>query len=399
MAQATMTTIVALLKEVYSVRLTSQLNNEITTTKRLERTSEGVVERVGGKYVDFPVRVKRNSGIGNRLENEALPAAGSQGYEEPHVPLTHAYGRFRVTGQMMELAEKDYQAFASGFDEEMDGLKDDTKKDYERQIYGNGTGLLATVTADGANTVTVNSTQYLEIGMQIDIRTIAGGAGVALNREITDINGLVVTYSGGDVAATVNEGLYREGNFNGGTSRELSGFGLIFSATSILHGLNPATVRKWAAVVDSNGGVNRPLSEGLMISLCDSVRQQGGGKTTVIFGGLGVRRAYFNLLTQQRRFTDVKNYAGGFKGLSFMYGEDDIPMMAIVDCPPNRMFFTDEKKMKIFRNKEWHFGESDGNILKWVTGFDAWEGFLKLYSELGTTQRNAQGLLADLTEG
>lgn len=399
MAQATMTTIVALLKEVYSVRLTSQLNNEIMTTKRLERTSEGVVERVGGKYVDFPIRVKRNSGIGNRLENEALPAAGSQGYEEVHVPLTHCYGRFRVTGQMMELAEKDYQAFASGMDEEMDGLKDDTKKDYERQIYGNGTGLLATVTADGSNTVTVDSTQYLEIGMQIDVKTIVGGAAVISNREITDINGLVVTYSGADGTATTAEGLYREGNFLGGTSRELSGFGLIFSATSTLHGLAPASVRKWAAVVDANGGTNRPLSEGLMINMCDTIRQRGGGKTTVIFGSLGCRRAYFNLLTQQRRFTDVKNYAGGFKGLSFMYGEDDIPMMAVVDAPPNQMYFTDEKKMKIFRNKEWHFGDSDGQILKWVTGFDAWEGFLKLYSELGTTQRNAQGLLDDVTEG
>lgn len=399
MAVATMTSIVALLKEVYSVRLTSQLNNEIVTTKRLERTSKGVVETVGGKYVDFPIRTKRNSGIGNRLENEALPTAGSQGYEEVHVPLTHAYGRFRVTGQMMELADKDYQAFASGFDEEMNGLKDDVKKDYERQIYGNGTGLMATVTADGANTVTVNSTQYLEIGQVIDIRTIATGASVAANREITDINGLVVTYNGADVAATVAEGIYREGNFTGGTSRELSGFGLIFSATSTLHGLAPASVRKWAAIVDSNAGVNRPLSEGLMIAMCDAVRTAGGGSTTAIFGGLGVRRAYFNLLTQQRRYTDTKDFEGGFKGLSFMYGENDIPMMAIVDAPGNRMFFADETKLKIFRNKEWHFGDSDGNILKWVTGFDAWEGFLKLYSELGTTQRNAQGLLSDLTEG
>lgn len=398
MAQATMTALDAILKEVYSVRLTSQLNNEIVTTKRLERTSKGVVETVGGKYVDFPIRVKRNSGIGSRKENEALPAAGSQGYAEVHVPLTNSYGRFRVTGQLMELADKDYQAFSSAIDEEMDGLKDDTKKDYERQTYGDGTGLLAKVTADGANTVTVDSVQYLEEGMVIDILTRATGAVVAANREITAIAGLVVTYSGADVAATANEGLYREGNFAGAVSRELSGFGLIFSDTTTLHGVAPGTVGKWKAVVNANGGVNRPLSEGLMIQMVDDVRTRGGGRTSAIFTSLGVRRAYFNLLTQQRRFTDVKNYAGGMKGLSFMHG-DDIPVVECVDAPPNKMFFCDESKMKIFRNKEWHFGNSEGNILKWVTGFDAWEGFLKLYSELGTTQRNAQGLLADITEG
>lgn len=398
MAQATMTALDALLKEVYSVRLQDQLNSDVVTTKRLERSSQGVIETVGGKYVNFPIRVGRNTGVGNRKENEALPTAGSQQYSEATVPLTYAYGRFRLTGQLIELADKDHQAFASAMDEEMDGLKQDVAVDYERQIYGDGTGLLASVTADGANTVTVNSTQYLEIGMFIDIRTRSTGAVVAAARTITGIAGLVVTYDGADVAATVNEGLYREGNFATGLSRELSGFGLIFSTTAILHGINPATVPKWKAVVKDNAGVPRALSEGLMIDAVDGVKVEGGGRTSVIFGGLGARRAYFNLLTQQRRYTDTKNYAGGFQGLAFNHGTE-IPMVEVVAAPPNKMWGVDESKMKIFRNKEWHFGTDDGNILKWVSGFDAWEGFLKLYSELGTTQRNAHWLLSDLIDG
>lgn len=399
MAQASMTAFDAILKEVYGPRIENQLQNEVTTVKRLQRTSKGVVETVGGKYVDFPIKVGRNSGIGNRKENEALPTAGSQSYAEVHVPLTYAYGIIRLTGQLIELAEKDYQAFASAMNSEMDGLKDDVAKDYSRQVYGNGTGLMASVTADGANTVTVDNVQYLEVGQQIDIRTRSTGAAVAADRAITAINEStkVVTYDGADVAATANEGIYRKDNFASGTSRELSGFETIFSATTVLHGLDPATQARWAANVNSNGGVNRPLSEGLMITVCDTCRTKGG-KTTAIFTNLGVRRAYFNLLTQQRRYTDTKEFAGGFQGLPFNYGTE-IPVVEDVDARPNKMYFADEDKIKIYRNKEWHWGDTDGTILKWVSGYDAWTGFLKQYSELGTQMRCAQGVLADITEG
>jgi hypothetical protein len=402
MAQATMTALTAILKEIYEGRIETQLQNEVVAATRIERTSDGVVETVGGKYVDFPIRVGRNSGIGNRLENEALPAAGAQQYAAPHVPLTYCYGRVRLTGQLIELAEKNYQSFSSALDEEMNGVKDDAAKDYNRQLYGNGTGAMASVTADGANTVTVDNIQYLEVGQQIDIRTRSTGATVAANRQITAINEntKVITYDGADVTATATEGIYRMDNFAGGTSRELSGFDLIISDTLVLHGVDPALQPKWKATVKNNpagAGTLRALSEGIMIETCDAVRTKGG-KTTAIFTGLGCRRAYFNLLVQQRRYTDTKSFAGGFQGLPFNYGTE-IPVVEDVDCKPNTMKFLDEPAFKIFRNKPWHWGDTDGTVLKWVGGYDAWEGFLKQYSELGTTRRNGHGTLNDLIEG
>lgn len=399
MGLATMTTVDAILKEVYGPRIEDQLQNEMTAWKRIERSSDGVVETVGGKYVDFPIRVRRNHGIGSRLENELLPTAGQQGYAEVHVPLRYQYGRCRLTGQVMQLAEKNYQAFASAMDREMEGLKDDVLKDQNRQIYGDGTGLLASITADGVNTVTVANSQYLELGMIIDIRNRTTGAVVAVNREITAINTTtgVVTYSGTDVAAAATDGLYREGNFATGVSREISGFGTIISATTILHSLNPATEPKWAAIVKGNGGVNRALSEGLMIETCDDVRKNGG-KTSAIFTSLGVRRAYFNLLTQQRRYTDTKSYAGGFQGLPFNYGTE-VPVVEDVDAPPNKMYFVQEDALKIYRSKEWHWADEDGSVLKWVHDYDAWEGLLRQYSEIGTDRRNAHAALNDITEG
>jgi len=399
MASATMTTLDAILKEVYGPRIETQLVDENVARKRIERTSDGVVETVGGKYVDFPIHVTRNTGIGWRREEEILPAAGRQGYAEVHVPLQYGYGRAKITGQVMELAETNVQAFASGLDQEMTRLKDDIAKDENRITYGDGNGLLASVTADGVNTVTVDNIQYLEIGMLIDIRTRSNGAAVISSRTIDAINETtkVVTYSGADAAATATEGIYREGNYAGGTRREPAGFDLIVSETLPLHGLDPALQPKWKATVRANGGTPRALSEGLMIELCDAVRTKGG-KTSAIFTNLGVRRAYFNLLTQQRRYTDTKEYAGGFQGLPFNYGTE-VPVVEDVDCKPNRMYFIDEDKIKIFRSKEWHWADKDGSIFKWVHDYDIWEALIKSYYEFGTVRRNAQGALMDLIEG
>jgi len=394
---STMTTVDAILKEVYGPRIESQLQNETVALKRIERTSDGVTETVGGKYVDFPIRVSRNTGIGYRNENEQLMAAGQQGYAEVHVPLRYGYGRVRMTGQVMNLADKNYQAFASAMDDEMEGIKDDLAKDSNRVVYGDATGLLSAITADGVNTVTVANPQYLEIGMAVDILTRATGAVVASNRLITAISAAgVVTYSGADVAATAAEGLYRTGNYG----REPSGFGAIIHDTAGLHGLTPAAQPKWASIVRPNpaaAGTPRALSEGLMIETCDLVRVNGG-KTSLILGSLGVRRAYFNLLTQQRRYADTKEFAGGFNGLAFHYGKE-VPMVEDVDAPPNKMRFIDESKFKVYRNKEWHWADDDGSVLKWVHDYDAWEGIMRQYWEIGTASRNAQASLDDITEG
>ena len=388
---ATLTTVDAILKEVYGPRLDSQLQNEVTALKRIERTSDGVTETAGGKYVDFPIRVSRNHGIGYRPEGGQLPAAGQQGYAEVHVTLKYGYGRVRFTGQLMVLADKNYQAFASAMDREMKFLKEDIMKDSARVVYGTGQGLIASITDTATSTThTVDNPQYLEVDMKVDIlvKTTGSPTGGLVNTTVTAVTGNSVTFAGSFTGA-LTLGIYRTGNYG----FEPVGFsGAI--GTGALFGL---THPKWESPVIANGGTPRALSEGLMIEVCDTVRRNGG-KTSVIFTSLGVRRAYFNLLTQQRRYTDTKSFDGGFQGLAFNYGTE-VPVVEDVDAPPNIMWFVDEDKFKIYRNKEWHWADDDGSVLKWVTDFDSWEGFMRQYWEIGLSSRNAQAKLADVIEG
>jgi hypothetical protein len=398
---ATLQTVTNILKEVYSGDIENQLNDDITGLKRIKSTSQGVTNEVGGRYVVFPIRTRRNQGIGARNENEALPAAGQQGTAAGRVGLKYLYGSIQLTGQVISLADSNYQSFASALDEEVTGVKNDVSKDTNRQFYGDGTGTLAVITADGANTVTVASTQYLEEGQQIDIidgTTLAAATPTvkASNRQITAINQTtkVVTYSGADATAVANDVLVRTGNAN----REMTGLKAIIKNSGTLYNIDPTVEPVWKANVLDNAGTPRALSEALMVQAVDAVRLKGS-KVTVGFTSLGVRRAYFNLLRQERRMVNTTKFEGGFEGLSFTTDQGDIPIVVDVDAPYGEIQFVNEKEIKLYQESEWGFMDRDGSMWQRVVGFDAYAATLYKYAEMGTRRRNAHAKLADITEG
>jgi hypothetical protein len=374
---ATLTTATNILKEIYEPKMQDQLQNELTTSKRLEQTSEGVSSEVGGKYVVFPIHVRRNHGIGARLEMEQLPTAQNQGYASARVSLAYLYGAVRLSGQTMELAKTNAQAFASVLDQEMEGLRNDVSKDMNRQTFGTSVGALGTATGTyTTTTIPMTNTQYMEVGMVVDVYDSTGGTQRATGRNVTAVNpGVNIVVDGANIAAgAVGDIVVRQGNLN----RETIGLQQIVSATGVLYNIDPAVESKWKATVNGNSGTNRALSESLMIKTVDDVRTQGG-KTTLITTTLGVRRSYFNLLVQQRQYNDTVEFEGGFRGLKFTTDSGEIPVIADLDCQPNRMYFLNEKTLKYYRESDWSFMDRDGSKWQRVIGYDAYDATLYTY--------------------
>jgi hypothetical protein len=163
-----------------------------------------------------------------------------------------------------------------------------------------------------------------------------------------------------------------------------------------LFNVNVTSFPVWKSVINANAGTARPLSEGLMIKMTDDVRIQGG-TTSLILTSLGVRRAYFNLLTQQRRYTNTKEFGGGMTGLAFNNGRE-IPIVEDVDAPSSKMWFLQESDFTVYRDKDWSWLDTDGGIWKWVQNKDAFEAVNKQYWQIGIERRNSQGLLSDISE-
>lgn len=392
---ATLATATNILKEIYEPKIQEQLQNELTTSKRLEQTSEGVTSEVGGKYVVFPVHVKRNHGIGARLEMEQLPTAQNQGYASARVSLAYLYGAVRLSGQTMELAKTNAQAFASVLDQEMDGLQTDVAKDMNRQVFGTSVGVLMTSTAAYAvNTITTTNTQYMEVGMVVDIYDSTGVTLRATARNVTAVTPTTIVVDGAAIAAGANGDIVvRTGSLN----RETIGLQQIVSDVGTLYNIDPTVETKWKSTVNANAGVNRALSESLMIRMVDDIRTQGG-KTTLMTTTLGVRRSYFNLLVQQREYSNTTEFEGGFRGLKFTTDNGDIPLISDLDCQPNRIYFLNEKVLKYYRESDWSFMDRDGSKWQRVIGYDAYDATLYTYRQLGCHRRNSQGIVRDITE-
>jgi len=410
--QTTMVTVDGILKEVYEESLQDQLQSDVISLRRIERSSEGVTHEVGGKYVTFPIRTRRNHGIGARGESEALPPARVSAYVPARVKLKYLYGSLELTGQVFELADKNFQAFSSALDQEIQGLRQGLAKDNNRQVYGTPKGVVATAASGSTSTfvTAAGGGQYLEEGMLLDHFSSADASkntNIVVTRVVTDAAGVTTaTVGNDDLTNTVLTTAVAAGDYvtrDNSKDKEITGLTSIVAATGNLYNIDPATVSVWASTVNSNAGTARPLSEGLMIKMNDDIRSKGGGTPTVIFTTMGVRRSYFNLLVQQRRTSNTQKFTGGFEGLAFTTDAGDIPMVSDWDCPPNRMFFLNEKEIKLYEAGDWSFMDRDGSrwqrVITAAGTFDAYAATLYKYAEIGTHRRNAHGLLSDITEG
>jgi hypothetical protein len=398
----TLATIDPYLKEVYTGKIVRQLNDEIVTLKRITRSNSGISSDTPGKYVTFPIHTRRNAGIGSRNEMDPLPVPGQQNYAAARVGLKHAYGGFQITGQAIDQADADPKAFARSLDEEITRLKDDLKKDMNRQVYGDGTGAIGVVSAVVTSTVIpVTDARLFQVGEVVDLVTLPSTV-VQTARTINTVTLTAgansVTISGAAVTTVVGQIFVRTASL----SKEITGLAAIVSNTGTLYNIAPGTEPEWTSEVDSNSGTPRALSEGLMIKMADRIRVRGG-KTTVIFQGLGVRRAYFNLLSQLRSIVNDQTFDGGFKGLTFTTDQGEIPVVADVDAPLGTQYFVNEDALTFYRDEDWNWLDRAGSMFQQVRDtngvYDAWYAQIVERHELGTNRRNTHGKIVDLIEG
>lgn len=399
----TLATVAGILKEVYEGDVRDQTQSSAVTLKRITKSSDGIFDTPGGKYVVFPVRKNRNHGISYRAENTQLAAARRQGYAQATETLRYGYGRIRLTGQVMELAKTNAQAFMSAVDGEVENLKLDLTRDSNRIAVGNrvafaATGATGIITRSSAissgATITVTDTSQIEVDMFIDFVdnsgvAVSGGTGKTV-LSVTNSTTFVVDASVAGVIVGTN--IVRSGNYN----QEPYGILNLIGNTGTVHGINSATAGNeyWRSEVDST---TTTLTEASMITRCDAVRKATGKYVSAVFSSLGCRRSYFNLLTSMRRYNEPKEFAGGLIGLAFNY-EKEIPVVTDIDFPLNTMAYLVESEITVYRNKEWYWADDDGSMLKYVHDYDAWEALMKQYWQIVVHQRNAFSLQTNITE-
>ena len=413
---ATMGTADALLKEVYEPTVQRLLNDETPLLDRLVKSKEGITtdNSNGGKYVKFALHLSRNTGIGARREMEDTPAPGQQTYTSGQIGLTSLYGTIQISGHAVELADSDKESYLSVVDDEVARLPSDLGVDLNRQLYGDGTGKLGATTTVGSNvtaTIAGFDTRNFQEGMYVDVFTaanfasnVAGTPAAAKAQAYVSAVTPSATAGAGTVTFTAavtwvsGDVITRQGS----VAREVLGLAAIVNDSGTIYGVNPTTVSKWKAVKDANGGSNRPISEAMLRTNYDQVRVNGG-KVNLIIWGLGVSRAYANLLQQNRQVVNTTELQGGYKSLAFATGSGNVELMDDWTAPPNTIYGLTTKDLKVYQEKDWSWWDRDGHMWRQVLGSngyikDAQTATMYKYMQLGAHKRNTHFVIQDITE-
>lgn len=397
MAGATLSTLSSILKDYYLPPVTEQLNNEVLLLQRLEKRDQELF----GNQAIVPLHTGRSGGIGARPESGALPAPGNQVYAKAVYDLKYLYGRVRVSGPSMAKTASEAGAFLQSLKSELDGIRNDLRKDVSRQVYGDGTAIIASLTGAGTGTATVTLSSdeplrhgFLYVGMVVDIGTAANPTLESASRTITAVN--IATPSitlDASITAAATDKVFRAGaagaasavyEINGGLQAAVS------TAANTYGGINAATSTYWDNYRNTTGGA---LALDTMMQAFNQQRVAGGNLTAIITS-FGLQRAFFNLLQSKVQYVTPTKLSGGFQSLDFQ----GMPLIADIDAPFGKMFFLDESTLKVFSNRDWHFLDEDGNVLKWNNGFDEWEAVLARYMNIGATRRNNQLVVSGLTD-
>jgi hypothetical protein len=372
---------------------------ETVPFRGLSRESERI-EFAGRRWV-LPAHKSRNEGVGAIDEGGTVPVAGQQGWVDFIDTLRHNLGSIEITRYAIRLSRRKPGSFVRLLETETEGLVQDLRKDINRQAFGSQTGALAAVTADGANTVTVDSVQYLRVGMRIDMIDSTNDTALVTNRTISAINAStkVVTYSGADATGTANHRICRTGNWK----REIHGLGNLINNTGTIHGVDSTAAGNewWKSVVFSNS--SNPFNEDLGQQVVDGVGGSGNGEVELILTTRGVRRRYVNTLKSEKRFTDKESVTlrGGFKAVMF----NEFPLVFDDDCPKGNMYFLNTDALAwIFlpdgdQPGNWDWVDDDGAILtRKADRTDAFEGYLAADHNMAVTARNQLGLITALED-
>jgi len=142
------------LKNYYQGPIIDQFNEDLPVKRAAEKVKQGW----NGAQVNRPLRVRRNTGIGATSDGGTLPAVGRQTTVQAVIQAKYNYLRFGVTGPMIKASASDAGSFVRAASYELEMGYQDLANDCNRQYNYDGSGTIATVSANAVASTTITIT-------------------------------------------------------------------------------------------------------------------------------------------------------------------------------------------------------------------------------------------------
>lgn len=375
------------LKSVYLGVLSEQLNIKSNAfLSKIKQSSKDVY----GKEIIKLAPYGLNGGICASSETGTLPTASSHKFLQFKSGLKNLYGTISISDKAIRASMSDSGAFVNLLSDEMESLIKSSAFNLGRMLYGDGTGLLATVSVSNSKTTFSSVKNFVE-GMKVDIYASAGTMAKS---------GLVVTYVDRTNKTIVLSESYTFTDGDkiyacGSKDNEITGIKRLFDKTEankMLYGVD-RTSYAWLYPYIQAPTTAVDISDTLIQTALNSIEEETGEQVDFIAVSGDVRTAYQKYLSTNRRNIDMEVLAGGYKAMTY----SGIPVVYERFVEDGTMYLLNSKDFNLHQLCDWEWLETEnGSILIPSATTPTYSATLVKYAELICDRPGAQGKITNI---
>lgn len=383
----TLTSAESALKTVYLGVVANQLNiNANPLLGKIKQSTKDVWGKEVRKLAPFGI----NGGIGAGAETDELPQPAGNNYVQFVTELKNLYGRIELSDKAIRASANNTGAFVNLLNDEMEGLIKASSFNFGRMLFGDGSGLLATVKSFDSSTkaITCDSVKNLIEGMVVDIYTSNEKVENKSGKRIKYVDRVnKCFYLDSDVTIEKDDKIYVQNS----KDFEITGLGKIFSNSQTLYGLNRSEYPWLAPYTKTNAG---EINDGLIQSAIDFLDEVSGSTVNYIACSSAVRRAYQEYLGAYRRNIDIAELAGGYKAISY----NGIPLVADRFVEDDTMYLLNTDYFTLHQLCDWKWLEGeDGKVIRQNIGYPTYSATLVKYADLVCDKPNGQAKISGIS--
>ena len=371
----TLTKIEKALKDNYLPVWKNQINTEASALsakiKKVPLKSDKIVATA-------PIGLSGGFGFG--AEGAATPEAGNVQFERFETRAKDMYVNLCISAKAVRLTGAS-GSMAGALDTEVKAAYETAKWNVGRALHGDGTGKLATITAQGGNSksLKVNRTANLKEGLIVDIYSASkeiayeGVRIVAIDRV-----GGTVTFDS-DVTAT--SGFITVQN---SYMRELTGLGAIFDVDNeipTIYGVKKAdNPYLYPITYNGNGGIY----DGLITKALRAAKNEKNSNVDMFLMGDDAYDMYVEYLREHNVRVEDQTHeiSGGFKAIKFVFGDRTVDIVNDSFVPADEAWGVDTSALEL-HTQEWNFADlQGGGIFNLMEGQSIYRALLANYGDL-----------------
>ena len=320
-----------------------------------------------------------SGGFGFGAEGLATPAAGGVKFERFETNAKDMYVNIAISAKAVRLTGSG-GAMANALDTEVKAAYETAKWNVGRSLFGNGNGILATITASGGGSVVhVSDVKYMKEGLIIDILAPSGvlvsteriASVDRVNKTITIANANSASWDGDDIITVQN-------SYN----REITGLGAIFDdKITTLYGVNKAENK---FIVPTVVDAATDIDDSVIWDAVEGAETYKNSKIDMILMGKNAYKHYIEYLRANNVRVEAmsKEIVGGFKAIEYAFGNRNIDVVYDQFVPDNEAWCVETGTLEL-HTQEWDFADlQGGGIFNLMEGQSVYRALLANYGDL-----------------